>query len=234
MFIEREVLISALKATIDGCTPIHDISQNAKVPLQLTREILRRNCALGIVHLEDESVRFIGDQRIRVAVKALEMGADIERVCSLLTWTEFEDVSVMAFESNNYSVKKHLRFSWFERRWEVDIVGCKEPMVISVDCKHWLRGWSTSATVKATEMQVKRTQALVEASSTLRGKMMLGGWQRAIFIPVILSLNPGSFKFYKETPIVPILQLQGFLREILAYVTTLTHFTKFFPEVDRI
>lgn len=141
-----------------------------------------------------------------------------------LQWNEFENLAAGAFEANNFTVIKHFRFGWAGRRWEIDILGCKEPMVACVDCKHWRRGWRKSAIIRAVESQVERTQALTEVLPSLHKEVGLANWKRATLVPVVLSLVPGPSKFYTNVPIVPILQLQNFLNELPAHATSLTRF----------
>jgi Holliday junction resolvase-like predicted endonuclease len=161
---------------------------------------------------------------LKIALKAIELGADIERVCKSLTWQEFEDISVLAFEANDFRTTKHLRFTWADRRWEIDILALKEPLVLCADCKHWRHGWSGSGSRKAVEMQVERTKFLAEASKTIEDKIGIGKWKRTYFVPMILSLVPASEKFYKNVPIVSVLQLGDFLPQMPAFFDKIAHF----------
>jgi len=226
MPIEREVLVSILKTTADGTARIEDVSQEVRVPLKIVRYVLEGNSKIGIIQLRGNLVAVNGEQRLKIALKAIESGADIERVCSFLSWKEFEDIVFWAFEANDFSVKKHFRFSSFGRRWEIDILGFKEPIVVSADCKHWRHGWRDAASLKAVKSQIERTKALVETSLSLSERMGIKEWRLVYFIPLILSLVPSAFKFYEKTPIVPVLQLRDFLQDMPAYVHEITHFRK--------
>ncbi|MFQ6095995.1 MAG: NERD domain-containing protein, partial [Candidatus Bathyarchaeia archaeon] len=162
------------------------------------------------------------------AVRIVELGADLERVCKLLRWKEFEDISALAFENSGYSVLKHFRFRHLDKRWEVDILALNNPFVISVDCKHWRRGWQTSAVQRTAKTQAKRTQNLAEASASLRDRMGISRWRSATFIPMILSLIPGPFKFYEGVAIVPIFQLRDFINQMPVHTSMLIRFSKKF------
>lgn len=226
MTLEREVLLSALRMTKDGSAKIEDISRDAKVPAEIVSSVVRKNSEREILELEEEAVVMNREQRLRAAVRVIGLGADPERVCNLLEWNEFEDVSAIAFESIDFSVKKHFRFKHRERRWEIDILALKNPVVACVDCKHWHKGWRRSSIRKIVESQIKRTQALSEASAVLHEKIGITRWKEAKFIPIVLSLFPGDFKFHEDVPIVPILQLRNFLHEMPAHIDSLTHFSK--------
>lgn len=226
MSLEREVLISALRMTKDGSSRIEQISLDARVPAQIVNRIMRENSEKHIVSLEGKTVTMRAEQRLRAVVHVGELGADLERVCKFLGWNEFEDISALAFESMDFTVRKHFRFKHLERRYEIDIIALKNPIVASVDCKHWHKGWRRSSITKIVEGQIKRTQALAESLPVLREKVGMLGWKEIRFIPAILSLIPSEFKFHEGVPIVPILQLRNFLEEMPAYIDSLTHFTR--------
>ncbi|MDH5795151.1 MAG: hypothetical protein OEZ24_03490 [Candidatus Bathyarchaeota archaeon] len=224
MGVEREVLISLLKLTKEGPAEIEDLTSDSRVPSQLLREALMTSLQQGIVKVDGDSVTAGPEQRLRAAVRAVELGADIERVCKLLTWTEFEDISVLAFEASGYKVKKHFRFSQSGRRWEIDVLAMKRPIVACADCKQWHRGWRGSASRKAAELQIGRTEALAAASPSMAEKIGVKGWRGADFLPMVLSLLPGAHRLHKGAPIVPVLQLRDFLQEIPAYMDKIRHF----------
>ncbi|MFQ6127255.1 MAG: YraN family protein, partial [Candidatus Heimdallarchaeota archaeon] len=160
-----------------------------------------------------------------IAVRAIRLGADFERVCSFLQWKEFEKLAARAYEANGYSVTSNFRFKQAGKQWEIDLLACKEPLIVCVDCKHWHHGWSRAAIMKAVEMQMKRTKALADSFYVVYQKIGLETWKQAIFIPTVLSLTQGPFKFYNKVPIVPVLKIRNFLYELPAYTFSLTHFS---------
>jgi len=224
LLAERGVLVSLLKLTKEGITELEEISQEAHVPVQIVREVLRKHVDLVTYAPSSRSVSIGSEQRLKLVMKIVKQGADIERVCDSLTWLEFEDISIIAFKANNYETKKHFRFTWVNRRWEIDILALKEPLIVCADCKHWHHGWSGSGSRKAAEMQAERTENLSKASKSINDKIGIGNWKRAHFVPMILSLAPGNQKFHKGVPIVPVLQLRDFLTSMPAYLNQIMHF----------
>jgi len=222
---ERNLLVSILKLTKFGPIQEDIISRDAQIPRQNTEKILKKLYSEGLIQSENGIVEASLDQRIKIAIQAIKLGIDFEKVCSFLDWSEFESIATAAFEANYFTVKRGFRFAWSGRRWEIDILGFKESVVACVDCKHWHHGWRRAATIKAVEAQVKRTEALADALPMLHEKIELTTWEKAVLIPIVLSLYPSPLKFYKKTPIVPILQLQNFLSEFSAYVNELAHFS---------
>jgi Holliday junction resolvase-like predicted endonuclease len=225
MTVERNLLISVLKLTKTGPIQLKLVSRDAHIPIQVADEVLRKFSDARLVKYVDELIEASPNQRARMAIHAVKLGTDFERVCNVLEWKEFENITATAFEADNYMVKRRFRFKWAGRRWEIDVLGCKEPLVACVDCKQWHRNWRRSAIIKTVELQVERTRALAEALVSLRESVGLVNWKEAILVPIVLSLVPSPFKFYDKVPIVPVLQLPDFLNEILAHINSLTHFS---------
>jgi len=226
MAVERNLLISILKLTKTGSVQRELVSRDARVPVQVADEMLKKLSDTGLIRYRDRLIDVSLNQRVRMAVRAVELGADPERVCGVLEWNEFEEIAARAFEVNDFMVKRRFRFKWAGRRWEVDVLGCKEPLVACVDCKHWHRGWRRSAIMKVVEAQVERTQALAEAFPRLHEKVGLTNWKKVVLVPMVLSLFPSPFKFYNNVPIVPVLQLQSFLNDLPALIS-LTRFSAY-------
>ncbi len=228
MNVERDLLISLLKLTRDGPVAEGLVARDANVSFQVADGLLKNFRDLELIKLQDKMIEVSSNQRAKIAIHAINSGADFERVCKVIEWIEFENLAATAFEANNFVVKRRFRFKWAQRRWEIDVLGCSEPLIACVDCKHWSYGWQGSAIRKAAEAQTLRTKVLAEAIISLQKRIGLIQWRQATLIPVVLSLVPGSLKFYNKVPIVPILQIQNFLNELPAHITDLTHFSIYF------
>jgi len=225
MTVERNLLISVLKLTKTGPIEAKLVGRDAHIPTQVADEVLRKFSDARLIKYVDELIEVSSNQRARMAIHAVKLGADIERVCNVLEWKEFENITATAFEADNYAVKKRFRFKWAGRRWEIDVLGYKNPLVACVDCKQWHRNWRRSAIIKTVELQVERTHALAGALVSLRENIGLVNWKEATLVPIVLSLVPSPFKFYNNVPIVPVLQLPDFLNELLAHINSLKHFS---------
>ena len=228
MAIERNVLISILKLTKSGPTEKELVARDANVPEQVADELLKKFRHAELIKWKGKTIEASSNQRAKIAIHTIKLGADFERVCKVLEWIEFENLAATAFEANNFAVKRRFRFKWAQRRWEIDVLGCNEPLVASADCKHWSRGWRESAIRKAAETQALRTKVLAEALPSMQKEIGLVQWKQATLIPMVLSLVPGSSKFCGKVPIVPVLQIQNFLNELPAHITALRHFHAYF------
>ena len=228
MVIERDLLISLLKLTKDRPVLIECVNQDARIASDIVRKLLEKLQNEDMIYLKDDIVEVNSGNRLRLAAKAASLGADVERISAFLRWQEFEDIAAIALERNGYVVAKNVRFKHARRRWEIDIVGCRKPLVLCVDCKHWQRGVKPSALRKIVEAQVERAQALADALPSAALKAECVKWNKAKFVPVILSLIPSSLKFFDNVPVVPVLQLQDFLIQLPAYVESLKYSVKEF------
>jgi len=224
MAFERNFLVSVLKLTKGGPVAKELVAKDAGIPTQTANQLLKKFCEAGLIQWRHKTIEASSNQRVKTAIHAIKSGADFERVCRFLEWNEFENLAAATLEANNFAVRRCFRFKWTQRRWEIDVLGCREPIIACVDCKHWRHGWRKSAIMKAVEAQALRTKVLAEALPSLQEEVGLAHWREATLIPIVLSLVPSSLKFYNNVPIVPILQLQSFLNELPAHVTLLTHF----------
>jgi Holliday junction resolvase-like predicted endonuclease len=231
MIIERDLLMSLLKLTKAGHVLIKDINKDSRIVSDIIKKLLKNLQNEGLIYLKDDAVETNSDNRLRLAVKAVALGADFEHVSAFFSWQEFEGIAALALVRNGYFVAKNVRFKHAGRRWEIDVVGCRKPLVVCVDCKHWRRGLKPSALGKIVEAQVERVHALADALPILELKIECIKWSKAKFIPVILSLFPSSSKFYENVPVVPALQLQDFLFQLPAEVDSLKYLVKGFSHL---
>jgi Holliday junction resolvase-like predicted endonuclease len=221
MNIESELLISLLKLTKDGPVSQEVIKKRSRLPTDFLEELLRRLRSDGLIYCHGGVVEASSVQRLRLAVRALKSGGDIERVSDLLQWREFEGIAAVAFESNGYMVVRNLHFNHGGHRWEIDIIGCKSSLVVCLDCKHWRHGLQGSAAEKIAEQQAERTRALVISLPNPAVKIECLSRGEAKFVPAVLSLTFDRLKFHKGVPIVPVLQLQDFLNQLPVYANSL-------------
>ena len=224
MTFERKILLHLLKQTRNGTLKTQQLAKEAQMSTQITNEALKKLQDEGLINIANNTIFTSVDGRVRIAIQAIKAGADFEKACRNLGWLEFENLASMVLEANQFTTRRRFRFKWASRRWEIDVLGCNEPLILCVDCKLWRRSRGGSATRKAAEAQTLRTMNLATALSSLKEEIDLAQWQQAILVPAILSLYPSPSKFYNRVPIVGVLQLQNFLEELPAQTNTLTHF----------
>ena len=226
MSVEMNIVIALLSVSAHGPVSQESINMEAKVAGSVASKLLQRLQDDGLVNLKGAEYEADSLQRMGLAVRALSLGADLEHVSQLLEWQEFESIAGFALERNGFDVAKNVRFKNSRRRWELDVVACKKPLILCIDCKHWQRALHLSALKKIVEEQMERTEALAEVLPSPSIKVDCHGWTKARLIPVVLSLVEGKFKFYDNVPIVPILKIQDFVNHLPAYADSLKHFEK--------
>jgi hypothetical protein len=233
MSVERNLVISLLKLTKEGAVLTELVKREAHLPSVVTMKLLRKLQDEGLIYLKQGSVETDSGSRLKLAVQALSLGSNVEDVSNLLCWQEFEEIAGFALNNNGYTVSNNVRFKHSGRRWEMDIVGCKKPLVVCIDCKHWQHAIAPSALRKIVDLQVDRTSALADSLPNPALKLECTRWNDAKFMPAVLSLVPSAFKFCCEVPVVPILQLQDFLNQLSAYMENVKFFHKTFNKLSH-
>jgi len=228
--VDLKMIMSILKLANDAPASHECLNKDANVPSAVGRKLLQKFQDEELINVQDGKVETSSLQRVRLAVLAVHCGADVEQVSTLLHWKEFEGIAAEILERNGYATERNVRFSQHGRRREVDVVGCRRPIIVCVDCKHWRRGLKASSLEKIVEEQIERTSALAQWLPSPKSKIKCARWSEAELVPVILSLVPGRLKFHKEVPVVAVLQFQDFLNELPTCVGSLYHVRWLRPE----
>ncbi len=224
MSIEREVAISILKLARNEPVRHESINIDAKIPSSFGLNLLRKMQNEGLIYLRGEGVETDSIQRLKLAVRAIELGADSERVASFLEWAEFEKIAANILEMNGYEVTQNLRFKEASKRWEIDVVASRKPLVLCIDCKHWHRTMFPASLQKIAAQQALRTESLARSLPNLQVRLPCATWQSGTFMPLVLSLLTGRFKFCGDVPVVSLLQLQDFRTQFPAMRTEMKSF----------
>lgn len=233
MSVERNLLISLLKLTKKGAVLNEAVNLDAKVPSLTIRKLLEKMQNEGLVYLKEDSVEADSVARLKLAIKAASLGADMEQLSNLLCWQEFEEITAFALQNYGYTVRNNIHFKNTERKFEIDVVGCKKPLVLCIDCKHWQHAITSSALRRIVEAQIERTKSFADSLPNPKLNFECTHWGNAKFFPIILALWPSAFKFYYEVPIVPVLQLQDFLNQLPVYTESLKYFSRSFSGLSH-
>ena len=223
--IERNLIIAVLKLTKGDPVSHELINKEAKIPLKLAQRLLDRLQNEGLIYSQGGFIEVDSINRLKLAVQAINLGADSERVSGLLQWKEFEAISALILERNGYVAARNLRFKPAGRRWEIDIVAYRRPLVICADCKHWRHGISPSRLRSVVREQVERARALAECLQDSTIKIGCSSWSSANAVPAVFSLTANGVKLFENVPVVSIFQLQDFLGQLSAYADSLEHFS---------
>lgn len=231
MSVERNLIISLLKLTQKSVVLIKTVKEDAKLPMDTTYRLLEKLQSEDLINLAADSVEVSVDSRLKLAVKAVSLGADVENISGLLCWQEFEEITADALRNNGFVVSKNVRFKHSGRKWEIDVVGCKRPLVVCIDCKHWGRAMTPSVLGKVAGAQADRAKALAEFLPNVKTPLECTKWKNAQFVPAVLSLVQGAYKFYDDIPIVPVLKLQDFIYQLPIYMYQLKSYHRVFDHL---
>jgi len=216
-------LVSLLKSTAKGPAGINIVSSNSGIPLGIVDEFLARLVEEDLIEVVEGAVKASAEQRLRLSAMAVKEGVDLEHAYRHLGWGEFEDATVFALEANHFSTRKHFRFKT-SARFEIDVLGFREPLVLSIDCKHWRRSWVRAAFAKAAEKQVSRSSEFAKILPDLKRSFRICSWKRAMVMPIVLTLSDTPLRVYEQVPIVAIFRFQDFLHDLPSYLSNLASF----------
>jgi Holliday junction resolvase-like predicted endonuclease len=175
----------------------------------------------GIVTLTGEEIHVTPEQRMRIAELAISKGADPENVARQLRWQEFEGLAARILNREGYATANHFIFRHASRKYEIDVLGAKEPMVFCVDCKHWHHGWARGKIMAAARSQLIRVQSLSQVFAFYEKKHRIVGWRSVRLLPIVLTLADVSLKLMDGVPIVSALRFRDFLCRVSPWIETL-------------
>jgi Holliday junction resolvase-like predicted endonuclease len=233
MSIERNLLISLLKLTKEKPAFIEDIKKEARLPLDACYQLLQKMQNENLLYFNSENIEVNSLSRVKIAVKAASLGTDLQTISHLLCWQEFEEIAAEALKNNGYIVQRGLRFKHGGRRWEIDVVGCRKPLVVCIDCKRWQHAIARSALKKIVDSQIERTHALADSLPNIKLDLVCSRWDKAKFVPAVLALFPSAYKFIYEVPVVPVLQLQDFIGQLPLCMDKVRFFSHTFDKLSH-
>mgnify|MGYP001114690973 CR=1 FL=1 len=193
---------------------IQEVVASSRACRSLVEESLLELHAANAVSLSGEEIHINPEQRLRIAEVAVAIGADFERVTRELRWQEFEAFADWVLTEDGFATLNHFVFKGSGRRFEIDVVGTKEPMVLCIDCKHWHHGRVPSKVSASARDQLQRVRFLSGVFTAHGVRLDTAGWRSARVLPVILTLGDASPKLIEGVPIVSVLRLKSFLSEI--------------------
>jgi len=213
--VMRDFLIGLLESTVGRArVPVSDLFESIRESTDLIQRNIEACEERGLLRRVDNWVEINSEQRLMIAIEALKANADVRRVCRGLDWREFEELTLRALEANHFSVIKHLVFKHDGHRYEIDLVGAKEPLLMCADCKHWNWGLGRGRIQNAARRQFERMRSLADEMPRLADRLGITAWRRAVILPTVITLSDTTRGLHEGIPIVPILRLRSFLKEL--------------------
>ena len=183
-----------------------------------TLELLCKLQCQDLMSLDDEEVVIMPEQRMRIAMLAVAQGSDPEAVSRRLRWQEFEFLADRVLTQNGYDTRTHFVFKHEGHRFEIDVLGAKEPLLLCIDCKHWQYGWAPSRITAAVRNQLLRVTSLSQSFRQLEVRLGTSHWKSVRMLPVLVTLADVSSRIVSGVPTVSALRFGTFLSEIDPWV----------------
>jgi hypothetical protein len=227
--VNRELLVRLLEKTKEGTTSTDKIREGFRITSESFNGCLIDLEKEGLVKINNGYIKATIDQRLKIAIIAVKSGADFQRVSKQLDWKEFEEIVAYTFEENGYKVKRRFRFSAEGRRWEIDVLAIKKPLIVCAECKHWVKSLGNSKARGIIDGHLEKIRVMSENVELISEIMQVNSWGRAIIIPIVLSLIPAKSKIYRRMPMVSVFELPNFLSEFTGQMEWLSSFTVDIP-----
>ena len=195
-----KLVVKGINGIIEGGVSVTDFSVICELDEITAKELLYTLVQNGIGVLNDDLVYFdIPNDRLQTALFAINLGATVEDVSEFLTWRDFESLTAVILEENDFDVTKNLILT--KPRMEIDVIGKKMNIALLIDCKHW-KNMTESALYGIVRKQIERVKRFVSIENIPA-------------LPVIVTLHQEKIQFVGNVPIVPIIKLSSFLDEFI-------------------
>ena len=206
-----KLALKGINGILEGGISITDFSIITELDEISAKELLYTLVQNGIGTWNDDLVDFdIPHDRLQAALFAITLGATIEDVAEYLTWRDFEAITGIVLEENDFDVTKNLVLT--KPRMEIDVIGKKMNLALLIDCKHW-KNMTKSALDEIVKKQIERVKRYVADEGI-------------IALPVIVTLHQEGTQLVENVPIVPIMKLPSFLDEFVGNLGSLKSIEK--------
>ncbi|MEM1676579.1 MAG: restriction endonuclease [Nitrososphaerota archaeon] len=187
------LLTTYLKLSREKVEPtIEEISENTLIVKELVEAYLREIF---------KNLDTLEKRRVKAAKTAILLGVEGERIAKYLDWKEFEELAVELFSEAGYRVIKNVKLKIDKNRIQIDLIECRDNVMLVVDCKHWNKPPAYSARRKIVVRQEERINQLSK----------IGGEVEVIMVPVVLTLYTPRELIVEGHPYVPIGKIRGFI-----------------------
>lgn len=229
----RLFLQSILEGTKDAPVSVEEVRDKVVLTNEAFDEIISELVENGLVDWNGAEIRAGLDQRLEIAVRAIRLGADFERVSESLGWKEFEELVARVFRENGYNTKSRYRFQAEGRRWEIDVLATSYPYIVCAECKHYTSGMGNTTARNIIETHIEKTEVMSRHIGELAKKIGVQNWRNATLVPITLTLSPTKMNIYRRVPSVSVLMLPSFLAEFPGYMERMSYFQVDIPEFKR-
>jgi hypothetical protein len=209
----RLVLTQLLALTNGESVNVEKLRGSMRITSEAFDNVLSQLSEADIITVEGDHISLSLDQRLQLASKAVEVGADFESVSRSLGWKEFEEISAKVLEENLFRVLRRFRFTADGRRWEIDLLAVRAPYLVCAECKHWGKGMGNQTARGIVETHLEKTEVLSRFLESLKGRIGIKSWSKVTLVPMVLTLSATPMEIYRRVPSVSVLALPSFITE---------------------
>jgi len=206
--VEERIRIFVALLVSRGRVPLSEVRDELGLPVELVLERLK-DLPLKV----EEGVIYATDPAVLI-LKCWEKGMDPLELALRAGWRDFERLCAKALELSGFQALTNVRFKGGGALRELDVVALREPRILALDCKRWLRRRESSLRAAA-QAHRARCEAFAQALASLpRIAAEVAKWRGARVVPAIVDLHEASMKVSEGVPIVPIYKLPAFVHEL--------------------
>ena len=212
-YVVARVIVETLKYTKGHeLLSISEIADRAKTTSEQVTLVLG-----PLLQLEDPTgAPLTNSARFKLAFEAVRHGG-LQQVARALTWQEFEAFTEECLQTVGFDTQKGLIVKDDSRRWQIDVIAKKNPMILAIDCKHWESPGYESKLSNAAEHQKLALKALIQ-QMTARGEVGIEG---LLALPMILTLFEPRARMVGGVVVVSIEQFGDFLERVSPFSSEL-------------
>jgi hypothetical protein len=203
------VLIETLRLSKDrNRVLIEDIALRARATESFAKKVLTN----ALSELDDNWISLSPGSRIRLALDIARAGR-LRDSARALTWQEFERFAEECLQEAGFQTEKNVRVKGNGRAWQIDVVGVRGDLVVTMDCKHWSTPGHLSRFRVAAEHQRTATLHLLARPV----ESMIQGDKERHALPVILTLSEPPAQSSEGVVLVSVEKLPSFLSGVTPY-----------------
>ena len=226
----RKILQHILDETKEGDFDLNETREKLSITEEALETTLSELENGGYIELKEDKIHVSVEQRLELAIYAIRLGSDFEKVSKSLGWLEFEELVAHVFRENGYNTRSRYRFRAEGRRWEIDVLATSYPYIVCAECKHYTSGMGNSTARHIIETHIEKTEVMSKNIEELAQKIGVQNWRNAILLPITLTLSPTKMNIYRRVPSVSVFTLPTFLSEFPGYLERMIHYPVEIPE----
>lgn len=187
---------------------LEKVALEAKTTEPIARAIVTKFLSIA----DDGPVCLESKSRVHIAFEVARSGR-LKEAAKALSWQEFESFGAECLAEAGFRVEKNVRVKAEGRSWQIDLIGYRGDLVLTIDCKHWNTPSYEARLAPPAEHQRKATGHLLRTMANKKSERR----KNLQALAVILMLSDPPARFLENAAILSVEQLPGFLSAVTPY-----------------